>query len=107
MEITPQAVALPKSTDDLPKGKYILAYGANVNSNGGANFALLSPQVNSIAPSDNDRAGASGTNQISVSRLAAFDLAEDVNTVTLKYRVDSGTGTFRNRWLIALKFANL
>ena len=93
----------------LPAGAYILTYGSNYdNGTGGDGFA--SPSINGAVASDDDAAYAQAS--VSETRFNIFQaltaqLTEDSNTVELKFRVSSGTGSFFRRWLIVQRTGNL
>ena len=101
--------ANPELTE-LPKGRYLLLYGASLSNSAGAAENYVSVSVNGAAASDNDSGlfGSTGTTQASVVGATVKDLDQDSNTVTVKYRQSGGiTMTARRRWLIALKIANI
>lgn len=92
---------------DLPPGQYVLLHGAYIRNSGAGQAAVMSFSINGAAASDDDLAGVTYTDNISVMRGSyKTTLTEQINTITAKYRVTGGTGTFARRWLIALKTAN-
>lgn len=96
------------SLSNLPDGNYILLYGVTAFMGDAVNNFLAAPQVNSTAASDVDWALGSGSVGMGVSRATVKALSNSgSSTVTLRYRVTGGTGSFENRWLIALKISNL
>lgn len=100
------------SLSGFPDGNYILMYGATMSNGDGINN-LVSPLINLTGPSDTDAASVQGVIGItviaSVGRLKVQQFTNgSLNSVTLQYRVDGATtGTFYNRWLVALKYSNL
>ena len=93
----------------LPKGKYVLLYGALAwDSSGGGGTMYVSPKVNSTEAESADAANVTAnTTGISIMRACLKDLSLENNTVTLRYNASSGTGRWDNRFLIALRYANL
>lgn len=89
----------------LPDGRYVLLFGAFA-SNSGTGVSVFSPTINNAAAVDADQGGMSGTQGLYSTRATTATLASGTNTVKLQYKVNSGTGTFLNRWLIALRYAN-
>lgn len=90
----------------LPDGKYMLIFGGLVTSSA-AGSAWMAPQINATAASDTNglSCGAGTTN--SGAFACTVTLSGGSNTITMKYRTDSGaTGTYTRRWLIALRYAN-
>lgn len=92
----------------IPDGKYLLLYGSQAYTTGGA-VAFMSVQVNSTAAGDDDSAASTTGAAHSVMMTKIASLSNGSNTITAKYReLTAGqTATFQRRWLVALKFANL
>jgi len=93
----------------LPKGRYAFFYGGlSSDFSGGGGTMYLSLDVNSAGASDTDAVQTTANaNGISVMRATIKDLTSDNNTVTVKYRTSVGTGRWDNRFIIALRYANL
>lgn len=92
----------------VPDGNYLIAYGALMqNSVSGAGSAM-SIQVNGTTAADADWAQTQTNVLVSVMRLTTKALSNNgSSTITAKYRAGSNTATFRDRWMIALKYSNL
>lgn len=90
----------------LAAGRYALLYGAQVSISSNANEALMSIAINGGAPSDNDAAVSANADLTSIFALSLQTLTAQSNTIELKYRVTGGTGTFGQRQLIAIRYAN-
>ena len=89
----------------LPSGQYLLLYGcAALQATAGD--LLMAPSINSATPVDADAALTSTPTASGAVRAVTKTLSLASNTVLAQYRVTGGTGTFKNRWLVALKFAN-
>jgi hypothetical protein len=94
------------SLSGLADGQYLLLYGC-FSRNSGADLAVYAPSVNGAAAADVDQGGQEGAAGAYTMRAVTKDLAADGNnSVVLKYKVGGGTGTFLNRWMLALKYAN-
>ena len=89
----------------VSNGKYLIAFGCTA-SNSGQNATYISPNVNGTTPSDNDAAQTATAAAGSLARITTASLSAGNNTVKLQYKVAAGTGTFLNRWLVLLKYAN-
>lgn len=86
------------SLSTLGDGKYLVFFGFVVAA--GTNQGLMSISVN----------GASATDSLSTStaRAVAVTLSGGgANTIVSKYRSPGGTCGFLNRWLLALRYANI
>jgi len=94
---------------NLPKGKYVLLYGCNYDATGGATgymgYCLNGASVPSafvvIAPVNVER--------FMLMKADVIDLPLDSvpNTVEFKYQSTQVGPSFANRWVLALKYANL
>jgi hypothetical protein len=100
--------------DNLQRGTYILQYGAAIQPVANAQpGGLIVPYINTVYAGDDYRIWGSGDASTallgnSVARSAVIDLTENSNSVTLKYASWNGGQTFfENRWLMALRIANL
>lgn len=92
----------------LADGNYLIVFGTVGSMGDTTNNFLVSPQINSAAASDTDFTLGFGTAGMSAARAVTKALSNNgSNTITLKYRVTGGTGTFTKRWLVALKYGNL
>lgn len=94
----------------LPDGQYLFFLGCVAFNSGAGNQLTMSIDVNSAGASSSDQTAADGpaaTYKVNLVRVVAKTLDNGGNnTVTCKYRVSAGTGTFLNRWLIAIRFSN-
>lgn len=94
---------------ELPKGKYVLLFGAAYDASGGAT-GNMSYSINGAAADYNDGALIEPVNveRFNLMRATIEDLTEDSNTVCAKYYSTQSPGpAFYLRWLLALKYANL
>jgi len=93
---------------NLADGLYLLLYGAQSNPTTG-NLLYVSPSVNSATPSDTVAATVSTGGSISIMSATTVSLSNNgVNTVELQYKSSGGANSqFANRFLIAIKYANL
>lgn len=96
----------------LSDGNYIFFFGFQTPDTGGR----MSPSLNLATPSDTNAACAQdvtftgGANEmLSVSRGLVLQIAAGGgSTLKMQYRSDGiNTGTFANRWLVGIKYANL
>jgi hypothetical protein len=62
--------------------------------------------VNAATPSDDDAAAMNGGSGTTVTGFVTATLSSGNNTVTAKYRVGGGTGTFQRRKIVAFRYAN-
>lgn len=99
--------------DPLPKGRYVVLWGAAYDANGGATGAMV-PRVNSVNPGlatelDNSAIiEPVNVERFNLMRGRLYDLDLDSNDITCKYYSTQSPGpAFYKRWLIALKYANL
>lgn len=90
----------------LPDGSYLVAFGALVTGVSGT--AYMGVKVNAAEATD---AAAMKTNVANVpgTRIVAVTLdAGGNNTLTARYRTTvAGSGSWSDRWMLALKYANL
>lgn len=97
------------SFSDLPDGQYVLVFGAVIADAGGGG-AYMSPAVNSTSATDANGVFAETTTTVKIpgSRMITATLNnKGSNTITSNYRsVGGGTVSFRNRWMVAIKYAN-
>jgi hypothetical protein len=92
----------------LPAGSYLLIYGAGAAAVAGVR-ASVSPKINAVEATDADAMQlipATAGDVIPGAMATVKTLSEASNTVTLRYKVASGTASFQNRWLVALKYSN-
>ena len=94
----------------LPDGQYLFLFGGHIKSSAGGTTALMSLSYDGSTPVDADSAGCANTDQAGVSRAVTHTLSGVVtggHTVKAQYRMGSaGTGTYQNRWLVAIRYAN-
>jgi hypothetical protein len=93
----------------IPPGQYLFLYGAAAWNSGGNVESALAISINGAAPADaTDAAISQTTVPVAVAIAAIKSLSAASNTVTVKYRglTGSGSANFARRWLIAIKFAN-
>jgi len=97
----------PKLTG-LSDGQYLFIYGSFVAANKTAGNTARMSIASELIAADDAWAGQSST-QVGSSIVAfkAMTLKNGSNTVTAKYRVNGGTGTFNLRALFALRYANV
>lgn len=91
----------------LPDGQYLIIFGALVHTSAAGIASLMSVQPNSTLAVDSDALQSQAVDPVSCARAITKSLSNNgSNTLTAKYR-SGGTGTYSNRWLLALKYANL
>lgn len=91
----------------LPDGKYLFLFSGFVTNSLAGNGSLMALSVNGATPADDDSAAMNGTSGTTVTGFLIATLANAGNsTVTAKYRVGGGTGTFQRRKLVAFRYAN-
>lgn len=93
----------------LPDGKYVIFFGNTSSTSSSSAQATTSVKVNSIEASDTDMLLNGSTVTVPVSRAILKTLSNGGNnTLAMRYKVfTAGTGSFRDRWMIALRYANL
>jgi hypothetical protein len=94
----------------LPDGKYVIRFGAAAFTTVTGTGALVGVSVNGGSITSGEYAEHGATSATSVVREVVKSLSNNGNnTLTLKYA--SGVGgtsvSFRNRWLVALRYGNL
>lgn len=92
--------------DGLPDGRYQLLYGATIQGSGSNLY--YSPKLNSTEATDADAliltpstvpiGGAFGTQTV---------FTNGTNTILMRYKYPGGGQAFSNRWLVAIKYANV
>ena len=103
---TDLATAGPTLTG-LPDGQYVIFFGSSVDNSDAAGASIVSVQINATGASDDDRTGGTGTVAVNATRGVVKTLnAGGNNSITMKYRVGAGTGTFGLRWMFALRSGN-
>lgn len=90
----------------LAAGRYIVLQGAQAKISSSADQAFMSVAVNGTA-SDNDAAVTANVDPASIATLSLQSLTAQSNTIKAQYRVNGGTGTFGQRKLIAIRYANI
>jgi len=97
----------------MPKGSYVLLWGAAYDASGGATGAMV-PRINGVNPGTVTELDHSAliepvnVERFNIMRGRLFDLDLESNDITCKYYSTQSPGpAFYKRWLIALKYANL
>lgn len=90
----------------LAAGRYAILYGGQAKISSSADQAFMSVAVNGTA-SDNDAAVTANVDSASIATLSLQSLTAQSNTIKAQYRVNGGTGTFGQRKLIAIRYANI
>lgn len=85
-------------------GQYLVGFGANAFQTG-LQFAYASVSANGAAPSDDDKIQFTQTFSASASRFLLVTLTAGSNSLRVQYRTDN-SGTFSDRWLVAVRVAN-
>jgi hypothetical protein len=104
---TSLATAGPTITG-LPDGKYVIYWGATHDSTGGLN-GFMGVKVNATEPIDDDAIFwnlAAGTFVPGARAIEKTLAGGGNNTLLTRYRVSGGTGTWRYRWMLAVKVSN-
>lgn len=103
---TDLATAGPTLTG-LPSGKYVVWFGAAADTSPVNSEAYMGVKANSTEPTTSDAAVTFSANRIMVSRAHTFTLTNSNNTLLARYwAASAGTGTWQNRWMLALRYAN-
>lgn len=91
----------------LPAGKYAILFGASAKAPA-AQVAYMGVSLNAAAASNSHVAENEAASQISIMHGLLTTLSLDNNSVQCKYRISGGAsaGTWRYRWVIALKYDN-
>ena len=92
----------------LSDGKYLVLFGCSAKGSIAGSGGLMGIATDTAVASDNEQAGNTYTDFVSVVRATTKTLSNGNNTITAKYRRNNATGTasFAHRWLIALRYAN-
>jgi hypothetical protein len=93
---------------NLPKGKYVLFFGGSGTGTLASNVvAYMALEVNGTVI--DEPCEAQGTAHYSTARVVLSTMTTDANTVKAVYKTNDGTdrGDFRNRWIVAQRYANL
>ena len=85
----------------LTAGQYVLLYGCRVQSNNTV-VHYYSPSINGAAASDADALQGRGPLIASLARAKITTLTEG-STIAMRYRVDTSTGGFGDRWIVAVR----
>lgn len=95
----------------LPSGTFLFFFGCTSWNSSGGGDAVMGLKINSTEASDTESTHSSVnvTPGPSVSRVLQKTLTVADNTVTARYHRSGGVGTatFEQRWLIAMRVANL
>lgn len=92
---------------EVAPGSYLLLYGSTMSNESGSN-ASVAPSVNGAGPAAGTAIVTNSTANIPGATARLVDLPSASNTVKLQYASSSGnTSHFGQRWLIAIKYANL
>ena len=89
----------------LEDGDYILLYGCRMQTNNSLTH-FYSPLINGSGPSDADAAQGRGPIIASVARAKLQTLSGGSNSIAMRYRVDTSTGGFGDRWLVAVRLGS-
>lgn len=94
--------------EGLSNGTYFLLFSASMAISGAVDFCFMAVMANATAiPNDNDAVATSSTAAFTHTGFAVVVLdANNNNTLTVKYRTNSGTSLFSSRRMIALKIGN-
>lgn len=96
------------SLSGLSNGRYMILFGCALKHSAGAgNASLMSVSVNGAAPGASEHCSSEMTGYVSVNRALFKSLTAGANTISCQYRVTAGTGDFANRWLAAIRYANI
>lgn len=92
----------------LPDGVYIAWWGADAVTSPAGSEAYMGLKANTTEPDTSNSAVTFSNSISSVARAHQFTLdGGGNNTLLARYwAASAGTGTWRNRWLLALKIAN-
>ncbi len=90
------------SIPGLPAGKYLFMHGFQCVSTVGGAYA--SPSVDGATPSDADAAAISSGGPVMYVATGTIT-NQNGATVKLQYRSVGGSSTFKDRWLIAIRYA--
>lgn len=89
----------------LSDGKYLFVFGAATIQTSSAGYMGL--KINSTEAISNECAVNSATQIVPGARALVKTLSSGGNnTVTCRYRVDGGSGSWQRRWLHALRVSN-
>jgi hypothetical protein len=91
----------------LSDGTYVVYWGATCD-NTPVN-AYMGVKVNSTEPADDDSIFWSIAAAVATPGMRAIEKTLDGggnNTLTARYRVSTGTGFYRNRWMLAVRVSN-
>jgi hypothetical protein len=90
---------------DIPDGQYLIGFGAAMKND--TNRSLMGVKLNTTEAADTDCVWSEVTASVSTATFLLKTLTNTgSNTITARYRVTGGTGTFENRWLVALRVGN-
>lgn len=104
---TDLATVGPKLTG-LPDGQYVILWGCYAYITVAGQAARMGVEVNTTDPGAGMSCFTTLTTNIFFSRAATTTLSNaGNNSLTARYSAALGTATFGQRWLIALKFADL
>lgn len=91
----------------LPDGVYLVQHGCRAKASVAGNTAVQSVSANGAAASDSDAVMADVDQFVTVSAPVVVTLAAGGNnSITCKYRVSAGTGTFHLRRLVVARISN-
>jgi hypothetical protein len=98
----------------IANGNFLVLFGCRADPGGSTSAARMSISPNGAAASDNNSCSSDSQNLIAgMSIMRAFTVqltttAAGGNTLQAKYRVTGATtGNFGQRWLVALRYANI
>ena len=96
---------------NLPKGRYVLLYGCNYDASGGATGFMGFVLNGASAPGSNAYVAIAPVNveRFMLMKADIIDLPLDSvpNSVSFMYQSTQVGPSFSNRWVLALKYANL
>lgn len=93
----------------LSPGRYVVQFGAFARTTNNAHAARMSVEITGQGTSDSNSAAWTTTDGVAGGASFVATLTEPNSSLTGKYRIDNAASTafFAERWLIALRFANL
>lgn len=95
------------SLEGLPDGSYLVLFGAYGRVSAATGGTRMSIDVNGAGATDSDAVAWNITDAVSTSSFFTTRIMDGSNSMIAKYRADSPlTGTFADRRLLALRFAN-
>lgn len=93
---------------NIANGRYVVFFGASASITGGVGnpSGYMGVKVNSTEPSTGDALILDSASRVPGVFIILVNLTAAPNTLLARYWVDSGTGNYKHRWMLLLRYSS-